>query len=196
MKYDPHLHHRKSIRLKGFDYSLPGAYFVTVVTKDQENLFGEISNGTLKANRYAEITQKAWKELPRQYANVSLDSFLIMPNHIDGIIVINDTALGRGGSFVGKENIDIENSENIPIKEYPLETRPYSMIRHGLSEIIRAFKSFSSRKINNIRGTSGRPVWQRNYYERIIRNQRELDAIHAYIADNPRRWLEDQEFKK
>jgi hypothetical protein len=125
-----------------------------------------------------------------------------MPNHFHGIIVINNVDSGRGGSPVVYQESDNLDLLDQSITEYPLKTRPYNGQvvrpykgkRYALSEMVRAFKSDSARRINNIRRTTGCAVWQRNYYERIIRNQRELDALRAYIIDNPRHWMEDQEY--
>ena len=116
-----------------------------------------------------------------------------MPNHVHGIIVLTDD--GRDGSSAsgGTNSPDITyaGTDNLPVNQ----TRPYvkSQPRHGLPEIIRAFKSFSARRINRQRRTDGIPVWQRNYYEHIIRNEREMDNITKYIETNPLRWNEDDE---
>ena len=88
MKYNPEKHHRRSIRLKGYDYSQPGWYFVTVVTYDRQNLFGHIENGKMILNDGGKIARKCWLEIPHHYPNVNLDEFVVMPNHVHGIIVI------------------------------------------------------------------------------------------------------------
>jgi len=184
-KFDPRIHHRKSIRLQGFDYSRAGAYFVTIVAHGRECLFGEIVDGEMKMNRFGEILNHAWFDLPRHYRHVSLGAFVIMPNHVHGIIVLNedDSVTGRGGSVAGRTALPA-NSETCPY--VPLK-------RHPLSEIVRAFKSFSAKRINVLRRTQGIPVWQRNYYEHIIRNDREMERIWHYIESNPSMWTEDDE---
>jgi len=193
MKFDPQKHHRRSIRLKGYDYSQAGAYFVTMVTWQREMLFGEIVDGVMTLNRYSVIVRDAWFDLKNHYRHVELGEFVIMPNHVHGIIVLTDD--GRGGSSTsGGMNLpDITSAgmDNLPIHQ----TRPYvkPKPRHGLPEIIRAFKSFSAKRINRLRRTDGIPVWQRNYYEHIIRNEREMDNITKYIETNPLRWDDDDE---
>jgi REP element-mobilizing transposase RayT len=193
MKFDPKIHHRRSIRLKGYDYSQAGAYFVTIVAWQRECLFGEIVDGEMRLNRHGYIVRDAWFDLKKHYRHVELSAFVIMPNHVHGIIVLNDD--GRGGSFLsgGRNLPDASNAgrDNLP----PNQTRPYvkPKPRHGLPEIVRAFKSFSARRINNFRKTDGIPVWQRNYYEHIIRNEREMDNITKYIETNPLRWNDDDE---
>lgn len=208
MKFDPQKHHRRSIRLKGYDYSQAGAYFVTIVAWQREMLFGEIVNGEMKLNRYGNIVRDAWFDLKNHYRHVELGTFVIMPNHVHGIFILVDD-VGRGGSLLtGETNEpmgkgesftsgriilpDSLNSGTVPLQNK--QTRPYLIEkRHGLPEIIRAFKSFSARRINRLRRTDGIPVWQRNYYEHIIRNEREMDNIHRYIESNPFRWNDDDE---
>jgi REP element-mobilizing transposase RayT len=183
--YDPTLHHRRSIRLKGYDYSQPGAYFVTLVVHQRQCLFGEILVGVMRLNRYGEIVRQAWLDLPRHYPHALLDVFICMPNHVHGIVVLRDD--GRGGSAQGKISLPSE----VPAGETSLpdnaQTRPYGATRHGLPEIIRALKSFSGRRINQLRNTTGTPLWQRNYFEHIIRDEDEFQRIAAYIRDNPAR---------
>jgi REP element-mobilizing transposase RayT len=194
MKFDPQKHHRRSIRLKGYDYSQAGAYFVTVVAWQREMLFGEIVDGEMVLNRYGQIVLKAWFDLPNHYRHVVLGAFIIMPNHAHGIIVLVDDDR-RGGSLASGRTSLLDDSlagtNPLPINQ----TRPYvkPKPRHGLPEIVRAFKSFSARRINRLRRTDGIPVWQRNYYEHIIRNDRELDNITRYIESNPLRWNDDDE---
>lgn len=158
-----------------------GAYYVTIVAWHRECLFGEVVNKEMKLNGYGEIVKHAWFDLPQHYRHVSLGAFVIMPNHVHGMIVFNDDR--RGGSVVGNDAIS-SNSE----------TRPYKTIkRHALPEIVRAFKSFSAKRINVLRGMQGIPLWQRNYYEHIIRNERDLQDKTDYIESNPMLWDEDDE---
>lgn len=205
MKFDPQKHRRRSVRLKGYDYSQAGAYFVTIVTWQREMLFGEIVNGEVKLNRYGNIVRDAWFDLKNHYRHLELGAFVIMPNHVHGIIILVDDIRRGGSSALGKTNLpngrgesfmsgnitlpDGLNSGSVSLQNK--QTRPYvNEKRHALPEIVRAFKSFSSRRINRLRKTDGIPVWQRNYYEHIIRNEREMDNIHRYIESNPTRWNE------
>ena len=156
------------MRLKGFDYSLPGAYFITVITHQRECLFGEVVDGEMRVNQFGNIVERTWMDLPTHYPQVTLEAFVVMPNHVHGIVVIND--FSRGGS----------------------ETLPYKMMQHGLPEIVRAFKSFSARRINLVKNTHGVAVWQRSFYDHIIRDDRDCRNIWEYIQVNPQKWQEDQ----
>ncbi len=171
MTYDPRRHRRRSIRLKGYDYTQPGAYFVTMVTHHRRPLFGEVVDGEMRLNMFGEIVEWTWRDLPNHVANIVLDAFVVMPNHVHGIVIIvDDKHIVGAGS----------------------EPAPTNRKRHGLPEIVRQFKTFSARRINEHRGVRGVPVWQRNYYEHIIRNERALHRIRAYIRNNPRRWAMDR----
>jgi REP element-mobilizing transposase RayT len=177
VKFDPQKHHRRSIRLKGYDYSQSGVYFVTIVVWQREYLFGEIVDGKMVLNEFGKIVQRAWFDLPKHYPHVQLGTFCIMPNHVHAVIIFIESTVGAGLVGVG-------------LRPTPTEPAP---TRHPLSEIVRAFKSFSARQINELRKTQGIPVWQRNYYERIIRNDEEHNRIHLYIDTNPANWTEDNE---
>lgn len=194
MKFDPQKHHRRSIRLQGYDYSQAGAYFVTIVAWQREMLFGEIVNGEMKLNRNGQIVRDAWYDLKNHYQHVELGAFVIMPNHAHGIIVLVDDDRRGGSSASG--GINLPDESNAGIGNVPNnQTRPYAKTkpRHGLPEIVRAFKSFSARRINRLRHTDGIPVWQRNYYEHIIRNDDDYNRIHRYIESNLSMWAEDDE---
>ena len=171
MNFEPKTHHRHSIRLPGYDYSQPGAYYVTIVTQGREELFGGVVDGEVELNRFGEIVNHAWHDLPNHYPHIELDAFCIMPNHVHGIIVLNDDGVGAG----------------LRPAPTPIPTR------HPLSEIVRAFKSYSARRINELRGTQGIPIWQRNYYEHIIRDNEDYLAISNYILNNPLNWETDNE---
>ena len=199
-KFDPAKNHRRSIRLKGYDYSQSGAYFITICTRQRENLFGQVQEGMMHPNRLGGIVQYAWQDLPRHYPHVTLDAFCLMPNHVHGIIVLVDDDAWRGGS--GFENVGGgSEAEHISIFDHPNpQARPYNQtktnkptVRHALPEIVRAFKSFSARRINAIQRTRGNPVWQRNYYEHVIRDMDEYQRIVDYIQTNPMRWDTDIE---
>jgi putative transposase len=281
MAYDPEKHHRRSIRLKGYDYTQPGAYFITICTHGRECLFGEIIDGEMHLNEAGQIVVQTWQDLPNHVPNVQLDAFVVMPNHVHGIIIITDHAEGIGaglkparttmgpdsaadsgstagpgsvgagsvgagsvgagsvgagsepapttttapgsaagfgpttgsgpvgagptmgsgptaapGSTTGSDPVGA-GSEPAPTEPAPTEPAPTepapTRSSYGLPEIVRQFKTFSARRINELRGTPGTPVWQRNYYEHIIRNESSLNRIRQYIAENPARWDADQE---
>jgi REP element-mobilizing transposase RayT len=172
--------HRRSIRLRGYDYTQAGAYFVTVCTWQRECVLGRIEDRTLIPSEWGRIVDECWRALPPHFPNVALDAFAIMPNHVHGIIVIRDDPNNdgrRGEAFLKSRNAS------------PLQgTQPGS-----LGAILQNFKSVSTRKINQIRDTPGLPMWQRNYYEHIIRDERELKSIREYIVNNPIRWETDVE---
>ena len=170
-------HHRRSIRLKGYDYSKNGAYFVTICSHNHECIFGRISNGKMRLNSYGEIVQKCWDDLPNHYLNIKLDVFVIMPDHVHGIIFVeNDPDYYAGAGFK------------------PAPTRGSKLTKiHGLPEVVRAFKTFSSRRINEHRNTLGLRVWQRSFIDRVIRNENELARRREYIMNNPLKWELDRE---
>ena len=165
-------HHRRSIRLKGFDYAQAGAYFVTVCTHNRACLFGDEVRGEIRLNGAGRLVQSVWGGLPDHYPYIDMDAFVIMPNHVHGIVWL------KGSDNVGATGAGL---------------KPAPTVRHGLPEIVRAFKTFSARQINAMRSTFGISVWQRNYFEHIIRNDETLQLIRKYIADNPARWAEDVE---
>jgi REP element-mobilizing transposase RayT len=176
MKYDPEIHHRRSIRLQGYDYSQDGTYFVTLCTHNRENLLGEIKNGEMILNEYGKIIAESWEWLGVQYDYVELDAWVIMPNHMHGIIVINQNGggSGRGGS-----------------RTAPTRTAPPVKTK-SLGRLIGAFKTVSTKRINQIRKTPGAIVWQRNYWDHIIRDEKSLRNIRNYIINNPLQWEEDE----
>ena len=178
MKHKSDKRCRRSIRLRNYDYSQAGAYFVTICVKDKRALLGEIVDRTIYLNGFGEIVQICWDDLSRHYSHVELDAFVVMSNHVHGIIVLPD-------------------SSDVGVGLRPAPT-PIPTIggRCGLPEIIRAFKAFSSRRINELRGTSGTPVWQRNYYEHVIRNEADLHETREYIVNNPLKWDLDKENPK
>jgi putative transposase len=176
MTYDPQRHHRRSIRLPGYDYSQSGAYFITICTHDGEPLFGEVVDGIMRLNRFGHVVQACWSNLPRHYPHVMLDEFMVMPTHTHKIIVLTGDPASTSPA-----------AEHIPTGEQPI-----APTRHGLPEVVRAFKAFSARRINALRRSTGTPVWQRNYYERIIRDDHAIQTIRKYIRDNPLRWHLDR----
>lgn len=177
MRFNPDIHHRRSIRLRGYKYSHAGAYFVTLCTWKRECLFGEIVDGEMVLNNIGSIAAAVWTDLSSHYRHVELDAFVIMPNHVHGLIVFCD------------EQTEETDSQQGRVGNPPLQDE----IRHGLPEIVRGFKAFSSRHINAIRRNRGCPVWQRNYYDRVIRNENEMIRARAYIVNNPFKWAYDGE---
>jgi len=162
---------RRSIRLRGFDYRSAGAYFVTVVAWDRRCLFGEIVEERVSLSRIGEVVARLWRDIPRHFSHVHLDAFVVMPNHLHGILVLQ----GRGTAC------------RAPTEAFG---RP---IAGSLSTITRSFKSASTRLVNLERGTPGASFWQRGYYERIVRDDDNLNRLRRYIEENPLRWALDEE---
>jgi len=172
---------RRSIRLPDFDYTRPGAYFVTICAHDRACLFGDVVDGMMRVNGFGEIVQQIWDAVPDHFPHVALDQFVIMPNHVHGIIVLNDD--DRVGAGSPRPN-DIVRHEKTGGETPPLH-RPL------LGQVVGYFKYQSTKRINLLRHAPAQPVWQRNYYEHVIRNDRDLAAIRDYIAGNPARWPDD-----
>ncbi len=171
---------RTSIRLRTWDYREPAAYFVTICTHRRAHLFGRVVDKEMVVNEYGEIVREEWFHTAEMRPNVELfeHEFVVMPNHIHGIIwILPDDTSSVGATC-----------------RSPLQpsSRPKGPPSASLGAIIAGFKSAVTRRINQRRGTPGARVWQRNYWEHIIRNQRALDAIRRYIVYNPLRWAYDR----
>ena len=175
MKYNSNIHHRHSIRLKGYDYSQAGLYFVTICVQNRECIFGEIIDNEMQLNENGKIVQMVWNELPQHYHHIELGEFVVMPNHIHGIVIINDVVVGAGVVGVVRAGL-----------------KPAPTANHGLPEIVRALKTFSARKINELQNTRGEKLWQRNYWEHIIRDEQSYLRIADYIVNNPINWKNDK----
>jgi putative transposase len=198
MTYDPAKHHRRSIRLKGYDYAQPGAYFVTICVRERECALGDVKDGKMALSDAGHIVQACWDDLPTHYPHVELDAFIVMPNHVHGVIVLVDdtTVVGAGlrPAPTGPAPTGPAPTGPAPTEPAPTEPAPTAVAkRHGLPEIVRAFKSFSARRINKMRDTADTSFWQRGFYERVVRSERELGAIRQYIIDNPLKWELDRD---
>jgi REP element-mobilizing transposase RayT len=166
---------RRSIRLTGYDYTQPGAYFVTICTQDRACLSGEVVDGVMVLNAIGQIVDDEWRLSATLRNEIELDECVVMPNHVHGIVVIDTTRRGD---------------------------RPVAPTTHGvtcgpkprsLGAFIAGFKSTVTKRINEMRNTPGVSVWQRNYYEHIIRNDESLNSIREYIINNPLQWELDRE---
>jgi putative transposase len=171
-------HNRHSLRLRGYDYSRPGSYFVTIcINNPLERPFGAVTSGKMVENSNAYIVRACWEDLPNHYPYVELDEFVIMPNHVHGIIVLHDP-----GPIVGA---GLKPAPTIGISPAPTIDKQTNPKPHGLPEIVRALKTFSSRRINE----SGHTFkWQRGYFDRIVRDEKALYFIRKYIRENPLHW--------
>jgi len=193
VKYDPNIHQRRSIRLDGYDYSQDGWYSVTMCALGHKCLFGKFADGQIQLYEYGRIIDKCWKWLAEQYDYVHLDRYVVMPNHLHGIIIIR-----RGGSRIAPyvdKNRFLGGSRIYGSCEGGSRTAPTENTRKfkPLSRLVGAFKTVSTKQINIIRNTPGRKLWQRNYFEHIIRSEEELNHIRQYIVDNPANWQTDKE---
>ena len=173
MAYNPALHHRRSIRLKDYDYTQTGVYFVTVVAQERLCLFGEVADGAMRLNDTGRLIAEVWRWLASQYPYVDLDEYIIMPNHLHGLIGITDNG-GRGGSRAAPAGVALRRIK-------------------PLGRLIGAFKTVSTKQVNRAQGAASKVLWQRNYYERVIRNERELAGAREYILNNPLHWDLDKE---
>ncbi|HPL79981.1 MAG TPA: transposase [Burkholderiaceae bacterium] len=169
MNYDPAIHHRRSIRLPGYDYAQAGAYFVTVCTSDRELPLGEVVDGEMQMSHVGCMADMACCWLAGQYAYVHLDAYIVMPNHVHAILWIIDELV-----------------------QAACGPHPRPAKRKPLGRLVGAFKTVSTNWANHFRGTPGEPLWQRNYYEHIVRTERALKAIRRYIIENPLRWELDR----
>lgn len=158
-KYDPAVHHRRSIRLRGHDYSQRGVYFVTILAKNRRRLFGTVVNGRMALSEAGRIAARCWQEIPKHFPNASLDEWVVMPDHVHGILVIHTE--GRGGTIPGKD-------------------RPCGTER-TIGSMVRGFKIGVTKAL-------GESPWHRNYHEMILRDGRTLEAVRAYIRNNPANW--------
>lgn len=162
---------RRSIRLQDYDYKRAGAYFITIVTQNHKCMFGEIVDGEMRPNDWGQIVQDEWENSRQIRREIELDVFIVMPNHIHGVVVIAD-GLGRA---TGRS---------------PLQSGPS---RRSLGAFVGGFKAVVTKRINARRGSPGTPVWQRNYFEHVIRSEDSLNRIRQYMLDNPMRWEFDRD---
>ena len=181
MKYDPEKHNRRSVRLKGYDYSQEGAYFITICTYDKALIFGDIVDGEVVLNRRSIIAKNCWGEIPQHFKNVQLDEFVVMPNHVHGIILI------VGATHASPLRTQTEQTDS----QQPNGPKPKS-----IGAIVGSYKSAVSKRIHEINNTPGTTTWQRNYFEHVIRNEKSLYQIRQYIINNPLQWEFDNENPK
>ena len=173
MVYNFLFRHRKSIRLKEYDYSQPGEYFITVCTHDKKCFFGEVIEEKIILSPIGKTARKCWEEIPEQFPDVRLDEYVIMPNHVHGIVILTE----------GRDLINqIPTRNNFPLMKNPKMT---------LGKVIRYYKARSSKHIHDSGHVDFR--WQSLFYDRIVRSEKELNNIRDYIANNPLKWYLDEE---
>ncbi len=175
---DSHKHQRRSIRLRGYDYTQPGAYFVTVCTYRWKHMLGNVVDGRVVLNPFGKIVEEMWLKIADVRPHLSMDEYVVMPNHVHGIVMIHT------------------RPENVGATHWVAPTnktdQPHGPAPDSLGAIIGQFKAVATKGVNRTRDTPGRAIWQRNYYEHIIRNDKALNRIREYIHYNPRRWHLDR----
>lgn len=195
MTFNPKIHNRRSIRLKGYDYSQAGAYFITICCEDRECRFGRIVNDEMELNEYGTIAYNEWIKLSERFSNFDLDVFQIMPNHMHGIIILNNVAVMTvGAGFTPAQNNNNDDKSGQPQGIAPTKTPT-------IGDIVGAYKSLVTKGCldifkNKWAGVNPAPtmgkIWQRNYYEHIIRNEQAYQNISNYIINNPAKWNGDK----
>jgi len=208
MTFNPDIHHRRSIRLRDYDYSDAGAYFVTICAQNRDWDFGEIIDGEMRLNELGRVVEACWRAIAGNFPTVKLDAWVIMPNHLHGIILITNsiTSVGAKQGSPALPAFGRNEYKSEAEKDYQGEagetcfapTKPLHGTLPGtksgsLGAIVQNFKSVSSRKVNKLRQRPGSPVWQRNYYERVIRSENELKRAREYIVNNLMEWGLDKE---
>jgi putative transposase len=168
---------RRSIRLRGFDYSQAGNYFITICTSERKRILGTVHDHKVVLSPAGEAVRTAWFDLPQRFPSIEPRELVVMPNHVHAILGLTHPirAVARGAASSAR-------TAGKAAFAYPV-----------LGKLIRAFKSLSAIQVNSVLGRSGHAVWQRNYYERIIRSAREYDQARRYILENPIHWDRDPE---
>ena len=198
MKHDPHRHHRASTRLKAFDYSSHGAYFVTVCANGRFKIFGNVVNGEMRLNDAGNMIQQKWLEMPRSFPSLILDAFVVMPDHVHLIVGLDAKEGEHRVRPYGDENVrrgdlhDRPTNATIP-RDINNHVHPTGTAPDSLGRIIQFFKTVTTQAyIRGVHEQSWMPfekrLWQRNYWDRIIRDERELEEKRIYILENPQRW--------
>jgi REP element-mobilizing transposase RayT len=178
--YDPQKRYRRSTRLQGYDYSQPGAYYVTICVRERRKLFGDIVDGEMRLNEVGKVAEWIWKALPQYFPSVEVDQFVVMPNHLHGILVLSE-------AFTDVPMSDPGTSKNAISKQaFPMTM---SSVAPTLGQIIRKFKALTSYYLHAVGAAEF--AWQERYYEHVVRNDQDLKRIREYIVNNPARWAED-----
>ncbi len=182
MSHNTDDHRRRSLRLPDYDYTQPGAYFVTICTYERKSIFGKVVNGEMILNEAGQVAQQEWLRLNIRFRHMDFSTYIVMPNHVHGIINvtadINCKELGDPALFAG-----------------PLRGTNKSHILPGsLGAVVRAYKASVTWRLRALGLINQTHIWQRNYYEHIIRNQRDFQAIYDYIQTNPQKWQQDRLF--
>ncbi len=206
MRTNPHLPCRKSIRLKGYDYSREGAYFITICCQDMKHRLGKVIKGAMILNEFGQIAHDEWASLKIRYPHFEFDVFQIMPNHMHGIVVIGGPTLAVGRSHASHEiipSIDFQNIDHrlIDDLDHPMDDRATVKVARAeeknasIPDVMGAYKSIVSNRCLEIYKSLGKIMgkfWQRSYNDKIIRDERAFQNISNYIVNNPKKWSEDR----
>lgn len=189
---------RKSIRLKEYDYSFPGWYYLTICTYNRTNLFGKVINGKMMLNDSGKIVEEEWLKTKQIRTNVNLDNYVIMPNHFHGIIINEQSneyvGATRRTATTDRGELNSPTTDNSGRKQYAPTNNKFKSPSQTLGAIVRGLKSSVTKRVREIPGNTSLKIWQRNYYEHIIRNDNDLHRIKTYISNNPLKWKLDEYF--
>ena len=198
MTYYPDRHHRRSIRLRGHDYAQAGAYFITICSRDRVCIFADVVEGAIVLTPIGEVAMSCWEAIPVHFPASDLDAFVVMPNHLHGIVVLGERRADEGTACRAPTT-----------RSSPVVERFGAPTARSIPTIVRSFKAAVTKAINDDpgRGTACRAlltdrlgllrpgripsIWQSNYHEHIVRDERSLDRLRSYIAANPAHWGED-----
>lgn len=173
--HDPARHHRHSLRLPGYDYAQPGAYFMTICTHNRVCSLGEMADGQMQLTDWGRVVAECWAAIRDHFVHLTLDEWVVMPNHMHGFLLIANP--------VGARQC---RAPTTPTEQFG------QPVPGSIPTILRSFKSAVTRCINLLRGSTTPPVWQRDYYEHVVRDKSELSAIRQYIRQNPAKWNLDR----
>lgn len=187
------MRHRRSIRLRDYDYTQCGAYFVTICAHERHGIFGRVIDGEMICNEWGHIVHEEWNQTAILRPYVELDAFVVMPNHVHGIILI-DGGYTVGAQYIGGQRIGAQyiGAQCIAPLHPKRGATPQNVAPTSLGAIVRGFKSAVTRRINRLPNAPEHPIWQRNYYEHIIRDEESLNRIRTYITNNPASWNDDR----
>jgi len=223
--YNPNIHNRHSIRLKVYDYSQAGLYFITICVHDRKCLFGEIVVGVddvrddnvrvekfqsrqeMILNDAGKIADECWLEIPKHFPNAVLHKHIVMPNHVHGIIELIQTGSPtiESGSSVGVENFQPLQSPNESISYESQKNEFQKIIPRSIGSVVKGFKIGVTKWFRNntvgannvgVQNIEHLQIWQRNYYEHIIRDEKSYQRISEYIVNNPADWQNDKLFNQ
>lgn len=188
------IHHRRSMRLPGWDYAQAGTYFITTCAHNREHLFGEIVDGEMILNEIGMIVRDEWIKTSAIRLEIKLGEFVVMPNHVHGIIIIHDS-VGAYGHAPLQPNTSLQTDKplqpNSPLQTDHMTCAEFRSPSKTIGSLVRGYKSAVKKRTNILRATPGVPVWQRNYYEPIIRDEKTYMKLSEYLENNPSQWPSD-----